>query len=69
MSDREKMLALLDCVPDYKMGYVLAYLQGIIADEENDDFFCEKLLEHYENDPEKEISYDLDTCKKVWGLS
>ena len=34
MSDREKVIALLDSVPDYKMGYVLAYVQGITAGEE-----------------------------------
>lgn len=34
MSDREKVVQLLDNVPDYKMGYVLAYVQGITADED-----------------------------------
>lgn len=33
MSDREKCAALLDYVPEYKLGYVLAYLQGLTADE------------------------------------
>ncbi|MEE0212196.1 MAG: hypothetical protein UEP78_09085 [Negativibacillus sp.] len=35
MTNREKIIALLDSVPDYKMGYVLAYVQGITAGEEN----------------------------------
>ncbi len=34
MSDKEKIIQLLENVPDYKMGYVLVYLQGITADEE-----------------------------------
>ena len=34
MSDKEKVVQLLDSVPEYKMGYILAYIQGIIADEE-----------------------------------
>ena len=33
MSNREKCLDLLNVVPDYKIGYVLAYLQGLTADE------------------------------------
>lgn len=33
MSNREKVIALLDSVPEYKMGYVLAYVQGLTADE------------------------------------
>jgi len=34
MSNKEKIINLLDNIPDYKMGYVLAYVQGIAADEE-----------------------------------
>ena len=47
MSNKEKIIELLDSVPDYKMGYVLAYVQGITADEEADDLFCEKLYQVY----------------------
>ena len=42
-------MELLDCIPDYKMGYVLAYVQGVAADEEADDIFCQRMLENYEN--------------------
>lgn len=71
MSNREKIVALLDSVPDYKMGYILAYIQGITADEEADDIFCQRMLENYENDPdpEKDKSFSLDDCKKEWGLA
>lgn len=34
MSDRKKVYQLLDTVPDYKIGYVVAYLQGITDGEE-----------------------------------
>lgn len=34
MSDREKMYQLLDAVPEYKIGYVVAYLQGITEGED-----------------------------------
>ena len=34
MSEKDKIIQLLDCVPDYKLRYVLAYVQGIIADED-----------------------------------
>ncbi len=70
MSNKEKIVKLLDNVPEYKMGYILAYVQGITADEEADDLFCEKLAEDYINDtdPEKDKSYTLEECKKEWGL-
>ena len=32
MSNKEKVIALLDSVPEYKMGYLLAYVQGLTAD-------------------------------------
>ena len=32
MSNKEKVIQLLDSIPDYKMGYVLAYIQRITAD-------------------------------------
>ena len=38
MSNKEMIIQLLDNIPDYKMGYVLAYVQGVAADEEADDF-------------------------------
>lgn len=34
MSNREKAVQLLAAVPDYKIGYVIAYLQGLTEDEE-----------------------------------
>ncbi len=70
MSNREKVIQLLDSIPDYKMGYVLAYVQGISADEEQDDIFCERMLQNYLNDPdpEKDKTYTLEECKREWGI-
>lgn len=52
MSDKERAAALLEYVPPYKMGYVLAYLQGLTADEEADDAFCENRYQQYLSDPD-----------------
>jgi len=70
MSNKEKIIDLLDSVPDYKMGYVLAYVQGITADEEADDLFCERMVQNYLNDPDPEKSegIPLEDCLKEWGL-
>ena len=70
MSNRELCVKLLDNVPEYKFGYVLAYIQGITADEEADDAFCERMIENYENDPdpEKDEEYTLEECKREWGV-
>lgn len=71
MSDRERIISLLDSVPSYKLGYVLAYIQGITADEDADDAFCEQMVENYENDPDpsKDEAFTLEDCKREWGLA
>ena len=70
MSNKEKIITLLEDVPEYKLGYILAYIQGITADDENDDLYSRKLAESYLNDPksEQEETYTLEECKKEWGL-
>lgn len=71
MSNREKIIQLLNDIPDYKMGYVLAYVQGVSADEEADDIFCQRMVENYENDPDphKNDRTSLEDCKKEWGIA
>ena len=69
MSDKERAAALLEHVPPYKMGYVLAYLQGLIADEEADDAFCENMYRKYLNDPDRGDFVSLDDAVKELGAS
>lgn len=70
MSIKEQCMELLNNVPDFKLGYVLAYLQGLTADEAADDAYCLSLLREYENDPDpdKNQAFTLEDCKKEWGL-
>lgn len=67
MSNKEKIIALLDSVPEYKIGYVLAYVQGLTADEEAaDDAFCEQIRQEYENDPDKgETITEEELCREL----
>ena len=71
MSDKEMCIKLLESVPEYKIGYVLAYIQGITADEEADDLFCQRMLENYDKDPdpEKDRTFTLEECKREWGMA
>ncbi|MCM1235082.1 MAG: hypothetical protein NC489_33705 [Ruminococcus flavefaciens] len=69
MSNRERIIELLDIIPDYKIGYVLAYVQGVAADEEADDLFCQRMVENYENAPDEDKEeIPLEECLKEWGL-
>lgn len=72
MSSRDKCMQLLNDVPEYKIGYVLAYLQGLLADEEvNDDAFCEVLYHEYLNDadPEKHEAVSLQSFADELGIT
>lgn len=70
MNDREKIRRLLETVPEYKLGYVIAYLQGLNAEEEADDAFCEKLYQDYLNsdDPDKDEFVSLEEAARACGV-
>ncbi len=68
MSPKETAFQLLEKVPEYKLGYVIAYLQGITADEADDDEFCEQLCEEYEQDPEKGETVTMEEMLKMCGV-
>lgn len=67
MSEREMCIKLLDSVPEYKIGYVLAYIQGLtVSDEAEDDAFCEQLYRQYEADPDKgETMTEAELCREL----
>lgn len=61
-------IQLLNNVPEYKLGYVLAYLQGLTADEEADDAFCMKMYNDYLNDPERGDFVSFEDVLKECGV-
>ena len=63
MITREKCVNMLDTVPEYKLGYIFAFIQGLIADEEEDDAFCEQLYQEYLADPDNEET-GYGTCSR-----
>lgn len=69
MSNREKVISLLDSVPDYKMGYVLAFVQGLTIDEDADDAYCMKLYRDYLNDPERGQTVSFEDALRECGVS
>ena len=69
MSEREQLMELLAAVPDYKIGYVLAYVQGMTVGQDPDDAFCQELYRRYEQDPERDEAVSLEDCKREWGLA
>ena len=69
MSEKERASILLDLVPEYKMGYVIAYLQGLTADEDADDAFCMEMYQDYLRDPERGDLVSFEDALKECGVS
>lgn len=69
MSERENAAALLERVPDYKLGYVIAYLKGLTADEAEDDAFCRNLYQNYLRDPEAGDFVSFEEALRECGVS
>lgn len=69
MCNRERIVELLDIIPDYKISYVSAYVQGVAVYEEADDLFCQRMIENYENAPDEDKEgVPFEECMKEWGL-
>ena len=69
MSTREKCMMLLGELPDSKLGYVLAYIQGLTAaDEAADDEFCEALYREYEASGDKGETMTFDEVAELLGV-
>ncbi len=52
MSEKEQIIKLLDTFPDYKIGAILTFIQGMKFDEDlEEDAYCKRLLEKYLKDP------------------
>ena len=68
MSNKEIAIRLLDQLPDYKIAYAVAYLQGLSADEAADDQFCGKLIEDYQSSSDKGDFVSFDEAAKMCGV-
>ena len=68
MSNKELAIQLINQIPEYKIGYAVAYLQGLYADETADDEFCAKLLEDYQNSTDKGEFVSFEEAVKMCGV-
>lgn len=68
MSTKELALSLLNNIPEYKMGYVLAYLQGLTADENADDEYCEQLYQNYLKSEDKGGGISIEQFAEQCGV-
>ena len=62
-------LHLLDLLPEYKLRYVIAYLQGLSADEADDDAYCTHLVDEYENSTDKGDFVSFEDAAAMCGVN
>lgn len=67
MSNKEKAMMLIEQIPEYKLAYAVAYLQGLRIDENADDLFCSRLIDEYEKSSDKGDFVSLDEAAKMCG--
>ena len=71
MSEREQAKQIIDRLPEYNIGRILLFLQGVAFDDEiEDDLYCEKLYQEYldDPDPEKDEGITLEELAKREGI-
>ena len=68
MSNKELAMQLINNLSEYKLGYVVAYLQGINADESADYAYCEQLLDDYNNSDDKGDFVSFEDAVKMCGV-
>ena len=68
MSNKDLAIQLINQIPEYKLGYAVAYLQGLYADEISEDIYCQRLLEDYENSTDKGDFVSLEEAAKLCGV-
>ena len=72
MSEREKVHQIIDQIPDYKIGQLLVFLQGMKLDDEiEDDLFFDNLINEYlKNErPDKHETITLEEFAASEGVS
>ena len=67
MSEREQAKQIIDGLPEYKIGRLLLFLQGMQFDDEiEDELYCERLMDDYRNNtsPDQHETVTLEELEK-----
>lgn len=68
MSNRELAIKLINETPDYKIGYIIAYIEGLNADERADDEYCRRMAEEYDNSTDKGEFISIEKAAEMCGV-
>ena len=70
MSDREKCDVILDSFNDAQLVNAAAMLQAMkqVIDDMEDEAFCEKMVQDYENDPDRGDPMPIEDFARQLGV-
>ena len=70
MSDREKCDVILDSFNDAQLVNAAAILQAMkqVIDDMEDEAFCEKMVQDYENDPDRGDPMPIEDFARQLGV-
>ncbi len=71
MSNREKAVAMLDSFTDSQLVNVVTMLQAMkqTIEDLEDEAFCEKMVQEYENDPDKGDPMPIEEFAEQLGIT
>lgn len=72
MSDKEKVLEIINRLPEAKLQYVLAFLQSFESSDDIEDMLiCEDIYQRYsaDKDPEKHETMSLEDFAEEMGVT
>lgn len=71
MSNRERCAAMLDTFTEAQLVNVAAMLQAMrqTIDDLEDEVFCEKMVQDYENDPDKGDPMPIEDFATQLGIT
>lgn len=71
MSNRERCVAMLDSFTDDQLVNVAAMLQAMrqTIDDLEDELFCQKMVQDYENDPDKGDPMPIEDFARELGIT
>lgn len=71
MSNKEKCVEILDGFTDAQLVNVAAMLQAMkkTIDDLEDEVFCEKMVQDYENDPDKGDPMPIEDFARELGIT
>lgn len=69
MSSKELAIKLINEAPESKIECIIAFIQGLIADENEDENYCQNLVNEYLSSEDKGEMVSFEEAAKICGVN